>query len=224
MGSEVGRHEASETTKPNATRVESSLFDRIDNRMEFALSSAVQTLEKVFNPDERVDILFSTLGQREAAINTSGREVVKFADADHIGNSRCYPNTETAKGIILRDKMAEFGQTNVEYRNGVVDFSPFSKGTVRIDNMTSDLGKNYTQAAEALSMQWNSEGKGGKTDWTPQDVKLWVKANHLAFHECSDMKTCQFVPRVIHESFHHPGGRFECRIREGKGEVPFDGQ
>lgn len=188
----------------------------LGRRVEFAFNVAGEGLERGFNPDKRVEPLYSTLDQRVETINKTGRETLVFSNEDDLGNSRCYPNLETAKGIILRDKMAEFKQRYVEFRNGIVNFSPFSKSEVKIESMTSDRIKNYKQAAEALSEQWNREAKGGKTDWKPEDVKIWMKANELVFHECSDMKTCQFVPRAIHEAVHHTGGRLECRIREGR--------
>lgn len=213
VSSEVGKHEASETTKPNATRIESSLFDCIDNRVEFALSSAVQTLEKVFNPDERVDALFTTPEFRNECANRTSKEYMQWDGP--VGDSVCRPNLETEQGRKVAKALEPYGQDGVEYRNGVVDFSKCSAETVVIPDMKDNLPHNYEQATAAVAAKWNSEAKDGRTDWTPEDVKAWKAENHLEFHECSDMKTCQFVPEAIHQAYRHSGGRAECGFRDG---------
>lgn len=118
--------------------------------------------------------------------------------------------------------METFGQTFVEFKNGVVDFGPFSLGTVTIEGMGTKRYDNFIQARKALAAKWNAEMKEGHDGWTEKDVEQWENDNKLTIHECSDMKTCQFVPTEIHEAVHHSGGVYECKIRDGNKER-FDG-
>lgn len=116
--------------------------------------------------------------------------------------------------------MERFGQSFVEYRKGVIDLAPFSLASVTID-MDANRLSNFAQARTALKEKWNAEGKDGRDDWTEADIKKWANDNNLTIHECCDMRTCQFVPREIHQTFHHTGGFCECKIRDGK-EAVFD--
>lgn len=213
MNSEVGRHGDSEIARPIKARIEPDLFDRIDNRIEFDPSNTFQAQEKVFDPDERVDAFFSTADFRNECANRTSKECMRWDGP--VGDSKCMPNLETKQGGEVAEALKSFGQDGVEYRNGVVDFSKCSVETVAIADMRDSLPHNYKQAIEAVAARWNNEAKDEKTDWTPEDVKAWKAENHLEFHECSDMKTCQFVPGVIHQAFRHSGGRAECGFRDG---------
>lgn len=135
------------------------------------------------------------------------------------GNSLCRPDATTEGGRAVKEELSRVGVEGIEYRDYIPDFAPVAKETVTIDNMTPSIDTNKSQAYRAVADRWNSEGrpdKGGnpKTDWTSRDVKEWKQENDLAFHECSDMKTCQFVPWAIHVHFKHYGGRAECAAKE----------
>ncbi len=66
-----------------------------------------------------------------------------------------------------------------------------------------------------MAKKWNKEqSKADGTKWTAQDIKKWAKSMNLTPHECSDMKTRQFVPGEIHSYFKHYGGVAECKARE----------
>ena len=101
----------------------------------------------------------------------------------------------------------------VEYKDGYPNFTPYSKGDVKINNMTSDKDTNWAYAKKAYAEKWNKECKDGKSNWTDNDVAKYKKDNDLVFHECEDMKTCQLVPKHIHRAAQHYGGRHECKIR-----------
>lgn len=126
------------------------------------------------------------------------------------GNSELTPSDES-----VRETMSEFGETSVRYTDGVVDLSPFSKETVLIDKMTPDRAENRANAYKAVANKWNEEAKDGRTDWTQSDVRKWKESENLAFHECSDLKTVQFVPMNIHDACKHIGGRYEAKCRDG---------
>lgn len=124
------------------------------------------------------------------------------------GNSELTPNDPD-----VIDTMSQFGESKVKYDNGVVDFSPFSKETVSI-NITPDIETNRSNAYKAVADKWNKQAKDGRTDWTRRDVADWKQSENLEFHECSDMKTCQFVPADIHQACKHTGGRYEAKCKE----------
>ena len=126
------------------------------------------------------------------------------------GNSELTPSDESA-----RKTMTEFGETCVRYNDGVVDFSPFSMETIRIDKMTPDRAENRANAYKAVANKWNKEAKDVRTDWTQSDVRKWKESENLAFHECSDLKTVQFVPMNIHDACKHTGGCYEAKCRDG---------
>jgi len=135
------------------------------------------------------------------------------------GNSLCRPDATTEGGRAAKEELGRVGVEGIEYRDYIPDFAPVARETVTIDTMTSDIKTNRRQAYKALADRWSAEGrpdKGGnpKTDWTSRNVDEWKKENDLAFHECSDMKTCQFVPWAIHVHFKHYGGRAECAAKE----------
>lgn len=126
------------------------------------------------------------------------------------GNSELTPSDES-----VRETMSEFGETCVKYSDGVVDFSPFSMETVHIDKMTPDRAENRANAYKAVANKWNEEAKDGRADWTQSDVRKWKESENLAFHECSDLKTVQFVPMNIHDACKHTGGCYEAKCRDG---------
>lgn len=225
MRSEFGRnevsntvHEAADVRKASDAR-DTSLKEMLDQRIDITAVGSSTKLERSFDPDERVEILYSTPEQRKEIAGKTGKEYARFEG--ETGNSRCYPNLETGKGREVGEKLAEFGQKFIEYRNGVADFSPVSRETVTIEGMTADRTQNFRKAVDCVVEKWNSEKRDGGDDWKPSDVKKWKRENNLEFHEDSDMKTCQFVPKEVHQAFRHTGGRLECSIRDDEHEVSF---
>lgn len=125
------------------------------------------------------------------------------------GESKFIPNDEKAQETIQK-----YGKDGVEYANAIPNFSPFAEAEVQIPNMTDDrdgTDGNFDQANEVCSQKWNEIQKDGRTDWTPDKVEEWRKENKYSWHECNDMKTCQLVPREIHENCKHLGGVAECK-------------
>ena len=135
------------------------------------------------------------------------------------GNSLCRPDVTTEGGRAVKEELARARLEGIVYKGCVPDFGPVAKETVTIDTMTPDIETNRTSAYQALADRWNAEGRpdkegNPKTDWISRDVAEWKKENNLAFHECSDMHTCQFVPQTIHSYYKHYGGRSECAAKE----------
>lgn len=165
-----------------------------------------------FDPDRRLERLYTP---REDRIRTAGYTDGVW-DGD-VGDSNVRPNPENILGRAAIAKMREFGLGEIPYKDGVVDFSECSVETVEIGLMTDDIEINRNQALSALAAKWYLEGRrqDDGSVWTPNAIRDWAKTNGLAFHECSDMKTCQFVPKEIHSYFKHYGGRAECKARDG---------
>lgn len=127
----------------------------------------------------------------------------------------------------VNEALAKYGRDGIEYRNGVVDFSPVAEAKVTIEGMSENrlsrkdesgnhLAGNFEKANIKLAKQWNKERRDGKDDWTHTDIEKWRKENKLTWHENSDMKTCELVPTIIHEAFRHSGGVFEINKKNNR--------
>ena len=121
-----------------------------------------------------------------------------------------------------QDALRKFGLEGIFYdKFAEPDFSPIAKETVEIDDMSSirrGPGKNFEQADTKCAELWNKNGFEGRTDWTPRDVETWRKEYNYSWHERSDMKTMDLVPREVHLECKHFGGCSECKaVEENKG-------
>lgn len=154
------------------------------------------------------DGLYSTRKQRIDGTGVEGKSV--HWDGER-GNSNCYPREKSAV-----EELKAKGQESIPFKDGVVDFSKVAEETVTIADMTRNIYNNYMQANKELAKQWSEQHKYGIEKWTPRDIEAYRKENGLTWHECSDCKTVQLVPRNIHNSIPHTGGRYECSIRDGE--------
>ena len=121
------------------------------------------------------------------------------------GNSRFIPNENSEHGKEVSDTLEKYGLEGIEYKDGVPDFSECSEETVEI-SMTEKRENNFGKADAECAKKWNECAKDGKTDWTANDVREYMKDHDLTWHECPDCKTCQMVPRNIHSYYTHSGG------------------
>lgn len=119
----------------------------------------------------------------------------------------------------IRKALGEYGIDGIEYKDGVVDFSPISAHSVEIDMTSRRYGPegNFEKADTQTAKDWSVEAREGRTDWKPRDVEAWRKENDFTWHECSDQKSCELVPRDLHAAFGHAGGVLECKKREDNG-------
>lgn len=187
---------------------------------------------KSFDPDKRIDV-----NQKQDTKESSGYDVDKRVVVDkkigtiaeerigfashsdgewsgEPGNSSFSPNSADAK-----EKLSEYGQDFIEYKDGNPDFESCSEATVEIGNMSSDRPSNFRQADMACAEKWNAEAKDNRTDWTDKEVKGWRQENMYSWHERIDMKTMDLVPRKIHEECKHYGGVAECKRFEAIAEL-----
>lgn len=164
-----------------------------------------------YDVDKRVDVAEKEGTTTEERINFASHSNGEWSG--EAGNSLFTPNLEAAK-----EKLSEYGQDCIEYKDGNPDFENCSEATVKIENMSSNRASNFRQADTACAEKWNAEAKDDRTDWTSRDVKEWRQDNTYSWHERIDMKTMDLVPREIHEECKHYGGVAECkRFETGTG-------
>ena len=232
FGSAMGNEISSRELVPN--RMEGSEIDP-DKLIEPKSGERLEaSSERPFDPDQLIEPTFLEAPDCSAPESESLRE-------DDIGEARLYTSREEridqtpknngewtgdrgdSKFIHadegVRKALEEYGIDGIEYKDGIVDFSPISVHSVDID-MTSRRygpGGNFEKADTRTAKDWSSEARDGRTDWTPREVEAWREENGYTWHECSDQRTCELVPRDLHAAFGHAGGVLECKRREGGG-------
>ena len=203
-------------------------FRDIKPQTDMSQSKAGDTIKGIF--DKLRDGAERFLGKVEAASNGAERyyseykDRIKFTPIDgdrgnwegQRGESKYVPSENTEKGRDVKQLLTEKGVDGIEYKNGEPDFSPMSENTVKIESMTEDRRKNFQQADIECAEQWNADKRGGRTDWTPVDVRDWRRENEYSWHERCDTETMDLVPTAINDYFRHVGGCSECRIRDSK--------
>lgn len=159
------------------------------------------------------------------------------------GNSRFYPNSEEAMAC-----MREYGVDFVEYKKNEPDFSPFTRQKlpwgevtcqVQIGHMTgyrksvSYYGPdengtshsfdryigNYEQGDNELAALLQSMPENKDVIITGAMVRKYREANNLTWHECSDGKTMQLIPTVIHDACKHTGGTAQMGYVGKMGDI-----
>ncbi|RPJ94929.1 hypothetical protein CW357_12665 [Rummeliibacillus sp. TYF005] len=130
-------------------------------------------------------------------------------------------SSERAESLFISDKTGEVkkyldeaGVDGVEYKSGMPDFPPFSKGEIKLENMTNDRKSNFSTADEELAKKWSTPDK----KWTADDVADWREDNKYTWHELNDLETIQLVPSKINSVFKHLGGVGEYNIKVKLGE------
>ena len=121
------------------------------------------------------------------------------------GNSVWYPDKDEVPknpqtnpdGLSWKEILEKYGIDGIQFENGFPNFSEIAKGEVEIEDFTDDRDLNFTQADEKLADKLGCE---------PEDVEKWRKENKYTWHECSDCKTMQLVPREVHGNISHSGG------------------
>lgn len=122
----------------------------------------------------------------------------------------------------FRELLQSKGVEGINYKDAIPDFDPIAEAKVTIQGMSqhrlSQMGENgerivgnYEKADIECAKAWNLEQRGGKDDWTHQDVKNWREANGCTWHEDNDMKTCCLVPTEVHDVCRHLGGVSEIK-------------
>lgn len=128
-----------------------------------------------------------------------------YTPPEKLGNTRSNPDNLNMKEIF--DK---YDVEKIPFKDGNPDFSEVSRGTVEIDNFSSErygAGGNFNQGYEKLA---NERG------CSQREVKSWMRDNNYTFHECPDCRTLQKVPNEIHANIRHSGGISVAKAEGGK--------
>ncbi len=112
------------------------------------------------------------------------------------------PQKSNPEGKTWGEILDEHGIDGINFNDGEPDFSEISKGTVEVSPFSDNREKNFSRADIELAKQWGC---------TPEEVYQYRKENKLTWHECSDMKTMQLVPSVVHNNVPHSGGISEVK-------------
>lgn len=122
------------------------------------------------------------------------------------GNSTWKPDCEDVPSHANEDRntwgdiLDKYGIDGIPFKDGEPDFSEISKGTVEIDDFSTDrfgAGGNFDQADEKLAEQRGC---------TKEEVQSWRAEHNYTWHEKQDCKTMQKVPREVHHNVAHTGG------------------
>ncbi len=128
------------------------------------------------------------------------------------GNSKWIPNKEDipkqpyGNERMWSEILNENGIDGIKFKDGEPDFTPVFKGSVEIEDFTTDRDDNFYQADQNLAQQWNKENKSEKNDWSISDIRKYRKEEKLTWHERSDMQNMDLVPQEVHGNIPHTGG------------------
>ena len=196
-------------------------FSEIKSQYGMKLSEAKKFWDKKFH-GEPTKNNNPELGEKSTIEKNRIDQTPKEGERGHWegerGNSKFKPSEETEAGKACVEKLAEYGEDGIEYKNGEPDFSEVSEGTVQIDNMTDNRNGNFSQADKKLAEEWNSQKREGKTDWKEEDVYNYRKENKLSWHERCDTKTMDLVSQDVHSYCGHSGGVSECKAKLGQSK------
>ncbi len=175
-------------------------------------SGGLDDIPTAFKQTEFASSYEARLGQTPAL----GNKKIQFVGER--GESLC--TLKPPPDSNLESLLKNAGVDGVYYKNGVPDFSPFSKAEIEIDYMLGGKGAagskardfNFQQANSKLVEQLNSSPELAKSfgmeagNIKLKDIEKYRVKNKLTWHELNDTKTLQLVPSEINSSFGHLGG------------------
>lgn len=240
--------EGSEVRKPEAEN-----FKDIKPISDMSVSDAKSFVDSLFGDEKGTEIGYpkdaETMAQMEKSFQnevnddryTNYKDRLDRTPTEKLGvwegergESKFIPNEDSEAGRAAKEKLAEYGQDGVDYKNAEADFSQCSEATVEIDDMdehrwdyVDDNGNfqlgNFSKAEIKCAEQWSAEEKDGRTDWSARDIRdMRTEKDEngnpkFTLHECCDTKTMQLVPYDIHSYCKHSGGVAECKARDNNG-------
>lgn len=202
---------------------ENLTFREIKPKTDMTVSEAKSFIESLFKEiQEPSDGYYNSYETRLGRTPVDGERGHWEGDR---GDSKYIPSVETDEGRAAKDKLAEKNIDGIEYRYAEPDFSECAEATVEIDNMTEHRSDyidadgnyqsgNFSQSDAKCAEQWNDIKRGGRSDWTAEEVRDWRRENRYSWHERCDMHTMDLVSYDIHSFFGHYGGCAECRVRD----------
>ncbi|WP_211252930.1 HNH endonuclease [Carnobacterium gallinarum] len=180
--------------------------------LDKTVGGAVDDIPTAFKQTEFASTYEARLGQTPAL----GNKKVQFVGARGESLSTLKPPPDAKLESILKNA----GVEGVYYKNGVPDFSPFSKAEIEIEYMLGGKGAlgskardfNFQQANSNLAKQLNDSPNLAKTfgmesgNIKPRDIEKYRVQNNLTWHELNNGTTIQLVPSEINSTFGHIGG------------------
>lgn len=180
--------------------------------LDKTVGGAVDDIPTAFKQTEFASTYEARLGQTPALVNKK----VQFVGARGESLSTLKPPPDAKLESILKNA----GVEGVYYKNGVPDFSPFSKAEIEIEYMLGGKGAlgskardfNFQQANSNLAKQLNDSPSLAKTfgmesgNIKPRDIEKYRVQNNLTWHELNNGTTIQLVPSEINSTFGHIGG------------------
>ena len=89
--------------------------------------------------------------------------------------------------------------------------------------VSKDDISSIQQTKSGISIMARDKIKYDGKEWTARSVEKYRKANHLTWHEMSNMDSMQLVPYEVNARFTHCGGVSEYNAKIGKeGASDFD--
>lgn len=125
------------------------------------------------------------------------------------------PQKHNPEGKTWGEILEEYGIEGIEFNDGEPDFSPVIvekdgiKAEVEIDKFTEIRPRNFQQADEKLAEKYGCPKE--EINKIRKEIEKWREENNYTWHECSDCKTLQLVPREIHANIAHDGGVCEYK-------------
>ena len=196
------------------------LYEETQNQLNNTQTRIISLTQIINNRLTKSDLIQKNYLVEETKIDTVIINEVKYKNipqsggswSGEPGNSKWKPNrdeipkqpdgNQKSWGEIL-DK---YDIDGIEFKEGEPNFTPVAKENVEIGDFTTQRIDNFAQADAKLAQQWNEEKRDGKDNWTADDIKKYRKEEKLTWHERSDMKNLDLVPREIHSNIPHKGG------------------
>ncbi len=104
---------------------------------------------------------------------------------------------------------------SVEFKNGFPDFSPWSKGEVKLPNMKGNHDSDFKAADKLFAEQKGWFKEDGSADW--KKVQKLRDDNSLTWHHHEDCTTMQLVPSDLNNKISHTGGASFAKKVNAKG-------
>lgn len=107
----------------------------------------------------------------------------------------------------------------VEFKNGFPDFSPWSKGEVKLPNMKGNYDSDFKASDKLFAKQNEWLKSDGTPDW--KRVEKFRNEKGLTWHHHEDGKTMQLIPSDLNNNVSHTGGASITR-RATDGNYHYD--
>lgn len=154
-------------------------------------------------PIKNEELGYKNIGEIRSLIKNSpiegnnGHWEGERGDGKWVPDGTYVPQKNNSEGKTWEELKGQYRVDGFVFKDGDLDLENVSRGTVEIDEITSNRSDNFDKADIALA-----EKKGCK----PEDVANWRKEHKYTWHERSDGSTMQKVPSEVHGNISHSGG------------------